>query len=179
MRISPYGRAIVDIAQPFECGDVQPFGLVHDQQLHGGDAHGIDRRVLQREAGADAKAHVDGEIVHVVFHLPEACADGGRVEDGAAARGQRVDARVRGIARAPFEEERLDAVPVGVAARRPRLAYACWSEAQADRALAAHGAGELDEATVLAGGDEARHLVRAAQRRGPVERDGRHAQSSR
>jgi hypothetical protein len=91
-------------------------------------------------------------------------------KDGARARQHLPHTRVVGLAKAPVFEDRLGFVPVGVAARRERLADTGGTEAQADVAVLAHGLGELDEAPVLPGDDE-RALARARRR-------GRHGPSS-
>jgi hypothetical protein len=92
------------------------------------------------------------------------------LEDGARARQHLLHARVAGL-EAPALDHRLGVAPVGVAARRERLADAGGTEAQADVAVLAYGLGELDEAPVLPGDDE-RALARARRRR------GRHGPSS-
>src|SRR4051794_20288809 len=102
----------------------------------------------------DAEVDALEEQVEVALELLVADAHGRRVDNGPRARQGGVDLRVLVGAWPPFVEQGFGAVPVGVAARGERLADAGGPETDADVGLAAHGVGELDEATVFFGDDE-------------------------
>ena len=79
----------------------------------------------------------------------------GGVEDGAGLGQGGVDLGVVVAAWSPVGQQRFGFVPVGVAACGEGLADPGWSEAEPDGAVAPDGVGELGEAAVLLGDDEA------------------------
>lgn len=159
--------AVVAVSQQFQCGGAEAFGLIDDDQLHVVPAVAPPARLWRdlpgrREVLLDADVGAGDDLVEFVLQGSWGGQHAGGVEHGAALGQRSVDLRVTVGARSPVGQQVVDLVPAGVAARRERLAHAGWSEAQADGVPASHGVGELGEAAVFFGHDEALTHLRSS-----------------
>src|SRR5699024_2584332 len=116
----------------------------------------------RREVLLDADVGAGDDLVEFVLQGSWRGQHAGGVEHGAALGQRSVDLRVTVGARSPVGQQVVDLVPAGVAARGERLAHAGWAKAQADGVPAPHGVGELGEAAVFFGHDEALTHLRSS-----------------
>lgn len=152
--------AVVAIAQQLQRGGAEPFGLIDDDQLHvvpavpsaprlRGDLTDCLQMLLDADIGAGDR------LVEFILQHPWGGEHAGGVEHGTTPSEGGVDLGVAVGARTPIGQQVIGLLPVGVAARGECLAHPGRSEAQTDGVAAADSVGELGEAAVLFGHDEA------------------------